>query len=421
MKNSEGVATRLNRSHNLAMLKPRTARWEEKREAILASGARVLNRTGLSGFRLADVASEIGLKRPSIVYYFANVEELAEALYERALSQLEERIAQAEKRETPLERLDTLLELELAHHAEERVGRAIRRPQLGEIRALSWERRRKLGQRYHQLLERVSAMLGREAQRPRLIEQLGPAHIVMETLFWLPAWIDEYEPWYFARVRAALLDTLVSGVMIPGVSPGDHRIAEGARLERETIDQNDYLQAATRLISDRGFRGAAIDRISSELGVTKGSFYHHITQKAELIEACFAHSQGRLSEIQKRASERGFRSDERIAAVVKSVIGIQLGGGFPLLRNSALPALSEDARAKIIAQSKRNFRWFSSEISAGIAEGTMQSRDPYIAAQVFGVAINAVYDLSRVYRDEITVEDDEAYAGLLMHGILTSQ
>lgn len=402
------------------MAKAKTVRWEEKREAILDAATRVLNRTGLSGFRLAEVAEEIGLKRPSIVYYFANTQDLAEVLYDRALDQIEGRVALAESEATPLARLDKLFELEFGYLEDERDGRAIRRPQLGEIRALSSDKRRALGGRYHQILKRVCAMLGYDGQQARLIDRLGPAHIAMEAMFWLPAWLDEYEPWAFRHVRAVLIETLAHGLMVAGKTADAARLLDTPTSREGGIDQDDYLRSASRLICDLGFRGTAIDRISAELGVTKGSFYHHIAQKDELIEACFAHSQDRLSEVQRRASECCGSHENRVASVASTIIANQLEGRFPLLRTSALPALSAEARAKIIAQSKRNFRWFASEIAAGIAAGTMRSRDPHIAAQVIGVAINAVYDLSRLYGDRIGVEDERAYRRLLMHGILTS-
>lgn len=104
--------------------------------------------------------------------------------------------------------------------------------------------------------------------------------------------------------------------------------------------------------------------------------------------------------------------------VLASVVQIQLDGRFPLLRTSALPALAAEQRASIIAQAKRNFRWFASEIAAGIAQGTMRPLDPHIAAQIVAVAANAVYDLARLYRGSITIRDARRYCRMLECGIL---
>jgi AcrR family transcriptional regulator len=399
------------------MTKARTARFNAKRKTIVEAGTRILNRTGLSGFGLTEVAAEAGLKRPGIVYYFANAEELAEDIYSGALDQIEHRIETAGKAADPAARLGNLIELELRHHAAERRGEAIRRPQLGEIRALSPERRRRLGQRYHAILGRVAALLEVDGRQGRPIDRLGPAQIVMETVFWLPAWIDDYEPWMFDRVRDSIVDVLVNGYALTARHPRPATRARPLPDRKGAIDLEDYMRTATRLICASGFRGGSIDRIARELGVTKGSFYHHLDEKMELIEACFAHSQNRLSKLQREASEQRLPPVERLARVLQNVVEIQLDGRFPLLRTSALPALSAEARAKIIAQSRRNFRWYASELMQGIFEGEVRQVDPHIAAQVIGVAVNAVYDLSRLSQGAVSFADAPAFCALLERGI----
>lgn len=399
------------------MGKVRTARFHAKRRAIVDTGARILNRTGLAGFKLTEVAAESGLKRPSIVYYFANAEALAETIYHSALDQIEQRLGIAEKASDPRARLTALFDLELRHHAAERAGDAIRRPQLGEIRALSPDRRRKLGQRYHAILDRVATMLEVKVKAGRAIYRIGPAQIVMEAVFWLPAWIDEYEAWMFDRVRDSLVDLLLNGYSATATAYRPPILTEPLRDQHGTIELEDFMRAATRLISDSGFRGGSIDRIAKKLGVTKGSFYHHLDEKNELIEACFVHSQTRLSQLQRRAGELGLSPSQCLSAVLRNVADVQLDGRFPLLRTSALPALSADARTKIIARSRRSFRWYATKLADGIADGSLRAVDPHIGAQVLGVSVNAVYDLGRHYQGSISVEDGPAFCTLLENGI----
>lgn len=400
------------------MARVRTARFHAKRQTIVDAGARILNRTGLSGFGLAEVAAETGLKRPSIVYYFANAEELAETIYSGALDQIEQRLATAGKAADPRARLTALFELELRHHAAERTGDAARRPQLGELRALSPDRRRKLGQRYHAILERMAAMLEVDAREGRTIHRIGPAQIVMEAVFWLPAWIDEYEPWMFERVRDGIVDVLLGGYAATASEYRPPILTEPMRDQHGTIELEDFMRAATRLICDSGFRGGSIDRIASKLGVTKGSFYHHLDEKSELIEACFAHSQTRLAQMQRQAGDLGLSPSQCLSAVLRNVVEVQLDGRFPLLRTSALPALSAEARAKIIVRSRRSFRWFATQLADGIADGGLRAVDPYIGAQILGVSVNAVYDLTRLYNGSVSVDDAASFCSLLEHGII---
>jgi hypothetical protein len=51
-----------------------------------------------------------------------------------------------------------------------------------------------------------------------------------------------------------------------------------------------FLVAATRLINQRGYRGASVEDISAQLNVTKGSFYHHTEGTDDLVVDCFNRS-----------------------------------------------------------------------------------------------------------------------------------
>ena len=101
-----------------------------------------------------------------------------------------------------------------------------------------------------------------------------------------------------SRATARLTDILANGIAAPSVRPirfpsviameansGAKKSAQGAPLSRE-----DFLQSATMLINDQGYVGASVERISAALNVTKGSFYHHLNTKDELVAACFHRS-----------------------------------------------------------------------------------------------------------------------------------
>ena len=47
-----------------------TARYAAKKEAILAAATTILNRQGVKGMTLADVAAEVGLITTSVTYYY---------------------------------------------------------------------------------------------------------------------------------------------------------------------------------------------------------------------------------------------------------------------------------------------------------------------------------------------------------------
>jgi AraC-like DNA-binding protein len=54
-----------------------TARYERKKQAIIAAASDILNHHGVKGMTLAGVASRVGLITTSVTYYFKKMEDLA--------------------------------------------------------------------------------------------------------------------------------------------------------------------------------------------------------------------------------------------------------------------------------------------------------------------------------------------------------
>ena len=64
-------------------------RYMARREAIIASAVREMNRHGVRGMTLGDVAARLDLVPTGVIYYFRNKEELAAAAFERSISRLQ--------------------------------------------------------------------------------------------------------------------------------------------------------------------------------------------------------------------------------------------------------------------------------------------------------------------------------------------
>ena len=56
------------------------------------------------------------------------------------------------------------------------------------------------------------------------------------------------------------------------------------------LSVDDWLEAATQILVDDGIDTLKISRLSARLGVTKGSFYWHFANRAELIDAALEHA-----------------------------------------------------------------------------------------------------------------------------------
>jgi AcrR family transcriptional regulator len=159
-------------------------------------------------------------------------------------------------------------------------------------------------------------------------------------------------------------------------------------MSRET-----FLLAATRLINSRGYRGASVDKISAELNVTKGSFYHHNEAKDDLVVACFERTFEVMTRVQRLAMALPGDQWTRLSSAAAALAEYQLSEYGPLLRSSAFAALPEPIRLQMVQYSNRVSDRFGSMISDGIAEGSVRPVDPFIAAQMLNATLNAGAEL----------------------------
>ena len=377
-----------------------TDRFERKREAILDAATRILNRKGIKGLTLGDTAAAVDLSTTSVTYYFKRKDDLAAACITRGIETLHDLAEAAIRAPTPPERLHAFLTLYLdtLKRIEARTGAPL--PIISELRALSSPRREEVAQAYGRLFRKARQIFdhpdlmwmsrGRRTARTRL---------VLEQAFWGGAWLARYEADDYPRIRDRMVDIFLNGVAPEHCAwtPAPiamSKLAKGPELARET-----FLLAATRLINRRGYRGASVDKISAELNVTKGSFYHHNEAKDDLVVACFERSFEVMRRAQRLAMELPGNEWEKLSACAAALAEFQLSEHGPLLRTLALTALPEQIRKVMVDHADRVSDRFASMISDGIAEGSIRPVDPFIAAQMLNATLNACAELGYLVPD----------------------
>jgi AcrR family transcriptional regulator len=221
-------------------------------------------------------------------------------------------------------------------------------------------------------------------------------HMLLEQLFWAAVWLTAFDPEDYDRVLERMLDILVGGFAKPGAtwSPVALPLADFAPHDGPEPGRETFLLAATRLINARGYRGASVDKISAELNVTKGSFYHHIDAKDDLVLACFERS----FEVMRRAHRlsQNLQGDtwRKLSSLAAGLTEFQLTREGPLLRASALAALPPALQTKIFLDADRIAQRFRATISDGIADGSLRPVDPAIAAMMLSAMLNAGAELA---------------------------
>jgi AcrR family transcriptional regulator len=377
-----------------------TDRFERKREAILDAATLILNRKGIKGLTLGDTAAAVELSTTSVTYYFKRKDDLAAACITRGIETLHDLAEVANRAATPPERLHAFLTSYLDTLKAIEAGTAAPLPIISELRALSSPRREEVATAYGRLFRKARQIFdhpdllwmsrGRRTARTRML---------LEQVFWGGAWLAKYEPDDYPRVRDRMVDIFLNGVAPEGSAWEPTPIAMSALAEGPELARETFLLAATRLINRRGYRGASVDKISAELNVTKGSFYHHNEAKDDLVVACFERSFEVMRRAQRLAMDLPGNQWEKLSACAAALAEFQLSEHGPLLRTLALTALPEQMRRVMMEHANRVSDRFASMISDGIAEGSIRPVDPFIAAQMLNATLNACAELGYLVPD----------------------
>ena len=276
-----------------------------------------------------------------------------------------------------------------------------------------------LEQGYQQVFRTVRGFFGpaRDDSHRRLLT--ARTFVLEQSIFWLPTWLPRYSIGDFDRVRDRLFEILAGGI----VAPGQAWAPATPRADRETTGEPgraSFLRAATRLINRRGYRGASVDRIASELGVTKGSFYHHLEAKDDLVVACFRESFARIADAHRTAQALDGSEWRRLSSVIAALLDIQFSGERPLLRTAAVQTLPLDLRVDVVERSDRLALSIAGTLVDGIREGSIRPIDPSIAGQVVVAAINAAEEMQSWAAHYPRADAIATYASVLANGMLAS-
>jgi AcrR family transcriptional regulator len=398
-----------------------TQRFQQKRERILDAAAQLINRHGVRGMTFVDVAQLVELNTTSVTYYFRRKEMLAAAVMERSIDRLEDVIRDAGALPTPRARVARFIEAHFEMQA--RIFQNLESPvtPLSDIRALGEPYRSELTARYIQAFRKMREFFAPAVSRQDKLVRTIRAHILMQNIFWLPAWATLYSIEDYPRISQRLIEILEHGIAPPDAPWAPH-LLEVAPVEPASTNQGmpeNFARAATSLINEKGYRGASVEQIASEINVTKGSFYHHLEAKDELVLECFRRSNARISQVQHAAAASGGTRWDCLASAIATLLDVQLFSDFPLLRTTALQALPSDWRDDMLGRSNRLALRFAGFLIDGITEGTIRAIDPLIASQAIMTSLNSAYDL----RDWIAPVPQQVaislYGSTLAHGLFS--
>ena len=399
---------------------PPTTRYREKRQRVLEAATEIINERGVKGMTLNDVAKAIDLNTTSVTYYYRRKDMLAAAVFEDALERFDAMARLAARETAPVERLRVLIRAVMETYGGVRTGLNAPIANLGEVRTLGDEHRRPLNAHYVALFRRVRNLLTTDDDPDERPIMTARTHVLLENLFWMRTWLDRYSIGDFERLGPHFHRALAHGIAPDGAAwtPRPLAIDESRLRSGDDPMPDAFLRTATVLMNERGYLGASVDRIAADLGVTKGSFYHHLSSKEDLVLQCFERSYGRVSMIQRAAL--GTEGDRlaQLASAIDALLRVQLFGEAPLLRTTARTVLPPALRDRVISRSNRMARRFAGMVTDGMIEGSCRLVDPLVTAQIIMGSLNGAYEMRRWAAALGEARAVRIYGSVLSDGVL---
>ena len=193
---------------------------------------------------------------------------------------------------------------------------------------------------------------------------------------------------------------------------------------RSPVNEQKYAQiveVASRLFAEKGFDGTSLQDISVEVGVLKGSLYHYITSKEELLAEVVRVGQEGLGENIALCEHFAGQPLEQLVAFAYGHIRLnatpeRLLRGIVFLRDG--DKLSQDRREELFKNRDKYDRYLRKVIAEGKKQGVI---DPEVDTRICSFAVLGVINsYTRWYHPSGPITPDELgrqFAGFALAAI----
>ena len=379
----------------------RSKRFDQKREAILATAASLFNERGLKGVTLNQIAASVGLETTSITYYYRKKEDLAVSCMLRTIAEIESSVRKAALMTTVVERVEHFFRLYANLLATIAAGDQSPLIGFGDVRSLPEATASVVFSAYSDMFRNIRKLLSGSENAALTRQSLNArTHLVVSAMHWMGVWIGRYEIDDYPRIAQRVADLLLYG--LAGQSQTWPNVTtlhemDFAEFPLAPDDSGEaFLRAATELINEQGYHGASVDKISARINLTKGSFYHHNETKLDLVSACWERSFSVLRHTLQAAQLSRETGWNRCSAALSSLVRFQLSERGPLLRASAISALPDHVhRDQVLHTLQALTERIASLLVDGLADGSIRPHDSSVCAQLLSSTINAAAELKQ--------------------------
>jgi TetR/AcrR family transcriptional regulator, cholesterol catabolism regulator len=177
-------------------------------------------------------------------------------------------------------------------------------------------------------------------------------------------------------------------------------------------------QAAVRLFEKKGYHATSVQDIADEVGLQKGSLYHYISSKEDLLMQLAHRSISDFNLRMERILESDLTAEQRLLKAIENHVNyvtqnVQLT--TVLLREAF--SLGEDQHKVIQDATDKYLNLWTRLIEEGVAAGAFQVENARLTALAILGSANWVY---RWYREGGRLTADQIgqlYANLFLNGI----
>ena len=177
-------------------------------------------------------------------------------------------------------------------------------------------------------------------------------------------------------------------------------------------------QAATRLFRERGFHATSMQDLAEALGMNRGSLYHYIESKDDLLWAIVSDALARLDARVRPWLEAGGPAGERLERAIDAHLAFAAEHGDEMaLIQIELRSLPDERRREIIGRRDAYEAAWRRTIRDGIAAGELRAVDVPLASIAILSACNW---FTQWYRPDGPLSAEQVgrvFAGLYLDGL----
>lgn len=409
-----------------------------KTAAIRSAASKRFDAQGVRGTRLEDIASDLGLTKTSIAYYYASKDELAEAVFMTAVKFLEDAVSTAaNSTATPDQKLLLLFRTYADQLLDALEGRRAHPPQLQELDALPDDAQERIIGRVSTPIAQVNEMVQDWLDRAdRSLGRSEPVTFCMFALLdWLKVSANDMSVPDFRNAANVLIDVLREGLTLPGEVSARVAVQFSTQKEvpqifdrdaRNEMKREAFLKAGIRFFNLYGFEGVSLADVAGSLGVTRGAFYYHIPDKESFLDQCVDHSLEAVEATLDAADEHHSGLDW-IQRVLFDLIYMQASGMTPIIRLKLMAALPAKRRNRYQARLRNIWRRLGDAHDAAIADGSAREHDTQVVEAILasvkflngGYTLAAANSLDDWRMSESPQSATNDYLNVLLFGLMT--